>query len=94
MTPPRRPTVETDPSGLFAAIGTTVGAVLALVAIFVDLPAGLTDASLGVIATIGPLWTALAIRRHAYAPATHHAAVLDAVGGAAADLDGGDGHAG
>lgn len=59
-----------DPSGLFAAIGGLAAAVLSLVAVFAPIPPGLTEAVLGVIATGGAVWTAFAIRRHAYAPAT------------------------
>lgn len=63
-------TTDADPSGLFAAIGGLAAAVLSLVAVFAPLPPGLTEAVLGVIATGGAVWTALAIRRHAYAPDT------------------------
>lgn len=76
-----------DPSGLFAAVGTTLAAVLTLVGVFVDLPPGFGEALLAVVATLGPLVTALAIRRHAYAPATVRHEVDLALGGAAQVLD-------
>ena len=66
------PTRQSDPSGLFAAIGGLVAAILSLVAVFVPLPPGLTEAVLGLIATGGAVWTALAIRRHAWSPVTHY----------------------
>lgn len=68
----RMPTTTSDPSGLFAAVGGLVAAILAVVAIFVPLPPGLTEAILGLIAAAAPVAAALGIRRHAYAPATVH----------------------
>lgn len=64
-------TTETDPSGLFGMAGAAVGAVLTfLVAFGVDLTPDQTAAILGLVATVGPLAVALAIRRKAWAPAS------------------------
>lgn len=66
-----RPTFESDPSGLIAAIGAAVGAVLTLLVAFgVDLTDAQVDAILAVVATFGPLAVGFAIRRKAYAPDT------------------------
>lgn len=67
----KRPTAHTDPSGLFGAVGTAAAAVLTLLVAFgVPLTADQSEAILGVVAVAGPLWTAWAIRRHAWAPRT------------------------
>lgn len=63
------PTRTTDPSGLFGSIGTAVGALLALLVAFgVDLTQEQVTSILGVVAAVGPLVTAWAIRRYAWAP--------------------------
>lgn len=62
---------RTDPSALFGSIVTAIGAILALLVAFgVDLTETQREAILGTAVALGPLVTALLIRRHAYAPAT------------------------
>lgn len=70
---------NTDPSGLFGSIVTVVGAVLALAVAFgVDLTETQREAILGTATALGPLVTALLIRRHAWAPASVDRAVTAA----------------
>lgn len=64
----RIPTTQSDPSGLFGAIGTTVGALLMLGVVLGILDGDTAEAILAVVATLGPLAVAAGIRRHAYAP--------------------------
>lgn len=62
---------RTDPSGLFGSIVTALGAILALVVAFgVEIDETQREAILGTAVALGPLVTALLIRRHAWAPAT------------------------
>ena len=65
------PTPNTDPGGLYGAVITLLGAVLALA---VGFGAALTEQQialiLGVATAAGPLVTAFMIRRKAWAPAT------------------------
>lgn len=68
MNVPSLPTTQSDPSGLFGAVGTTAGAVLALLVVVGILDGETAEAILAVVVTIGPLVTAWAIRRHAFAP--------------------------
>lgn len=86
---PEIPTTQSDPSGLFGAIGTTVGALLALAVILGILDGETAEAILAVVVTLGPLAVAAGIRRHAWAPASVDAHELELRSEQAArDLDG------
>lgn len=62
---------HTDPSGLWGTVVTVLGAALALAVAFgADLTETQREAILGTATALGPLVTALLIRRYAWAPAT------------------------
>jgi len=64
------PTNQSDPSGLYGAIGTTTGAFFGLLVLLGVLEGEVADGLMAVVVTLGPLLTALGIRRFAYAPDT------------------------
>lgn len=60
-----------DPSALWGSIGAAVGATITLLVAFgIDLTPEQTEALLGFVATVGPLVTALLIRRKAWKPSS------------------------
>lgn len=64
-------TTHSDPSGLWGSVVAVAAAILAaLVAFGVRLTGEQVEALLGILAAVGPIVTALLIRRSAYAPAT------------------------
>lgn len=68
-----------DPSALWGSVVTTVGATVALLVAFgVELTDQQVQAVLGVFAAVGPLVTALLIRRTAWRPSSVRRAVAEA----------------
>ena len=71
-----KPTMDTDPAGLVGTVAAAVGAVLALLVAFgIDLTETQIVAILAVVSTVGPIVVAIVIRRRAWAPASHVAAI-------------------